>query len=198
MGVKHGQTRNGATRLPSSGIAAGCVAAGVFQAELGDEAMAMYAEGQRHMAFTLEHLGTSWNYVTTWISRAKWRAKHILAWQKWSKMEGIYMRQWRIILGIFLAIAFYGSIHLVGGILDPFQRRGIEFGILECSRFSGTRGHFSPGGGKGDWQQCLQSIISLYFFIFLSISFGSCWFQPALMPSFGFHRIGSGTLQIDL
>lgn len=51
--------RNGATRLPSSGIAAGCVAAGVFQAELGDEAMAMYAEGQRHMAFTLEHLGTS-------------------------------------------------------------------------------------------------------------------------------------------
>ena len=187
MGVKHGQTRNGATRLPSSGIAAGCVAAGVFQAELGDEAMAMYAEGQRHMAFTLEHLKTSWNYVTTWISRAKWRAKHIFAWQKRSKMEGIYMRQWRIILGIFLAIAFYGSIHLVGGILDPFQRRGIEFGILECSRFSGTRGHFSPGGGKGDWQQCLQSIIS----------FGSCWFQPALMPSFGFHRIGSGTLQID-
>jgi hypothetical protein len=33
--------------------------------------------------------------------------------------------------------------------------------------------HFSPGGGKGDWQQCLQSIISLYFFLFLLVHAGS-------------------------
>jgi hypothetical protein len=30
----------------------------------------------------LEHLGA------TWISRAKWRAKHILAWQKWYSKNG--------------------------------------------------------------------------------------------------------------
>ena len=76
------------------------------------------------------HLGTSWNILElrgyqgqNGVQSISWHGKNGIA-----KMEGIYMRQWRIILGIFLAIAFYGSIHLVGGILDPFQRRGIEFG----------------------------------------------------------------------